>query len=250
MGIATTSSKRTQILRVPVDAFKQEDLPQIVEELREREGRHHVVLLTTEALMRARRNRLYHKTLKEASLVVPVSLGLQRAATFLEKPRVEAQLTFRFVIRLLGLLEERNASYYLLGLRRKHLLRVEENLRLTFPGLRLVGRHPGYYSQDRESDIVTAIRKAAPDLVLIGSGIRGGDEWVRAHKRSFSPGIYLCVPGVLEVFADVRRKPAATRAGRMMRRVGGLLTHPWRITKAFLFLWFGILLVGFRLFDR
>lgn len=250
MGVATTPTKRTQILRIPIDAFKQEDLPQILEELQEREERHHVVLLTTEALMRARRNKLYRKTLKEASLIVPVSLGLQRAAAFLEKPRVEAQLTFRFVIRLLGLLEERNASYYLLGLKRKHLLRVEENLRLTFPGLRLVGRHPGYYSQDRESDIVTAIRKAAPHLVLIGSGIRGGDEWVRTHKRSFSPGIYLCVPEVLDVFADIRRKPPATRAGRIMRRIGGLFSHPWRFTKVFLYLWFGILLVGFRLFDR
>jgi N-acetylglucosaminyldiphosphoundecaprenol N-acetyl-beta-D-mannosaminyltransferase len=250
MDVTVAPVKRTHILRVPVDAFSKDDLGSIIDDLREQDGRHHIVMLTTEGLMRARRNALYRKTLHEASLVVPISLGLQRAATFLERPSVEAQTTFRFVIRLLGLLEERGATYYLLGLRRRHLTRVEENLRLTFPGLRLVGRHPGYYSQDRESDIVTAIRKASPNLVLIGSGIRGGDSWVRSNKRTFAPGIYLWVPEVLEVFADVRRKPPATRAGRVLRRFRGVLSHPWRLGKAFLFLWFGILLLFARIFGK
>ncbi|NBC29553.1 MAG: hypothetical protein GVY29_06125 [Spirochaetes bacterium] len=250
MDVNVPPVKRTQILRVPVDAFAENDLGAIVDGLREKEGRHHIVMLTTEGLMKARRNRLYRKTLQEASLIVPISLGLQRAASFLERPSVEAQTTFRFVIRLLGLLEERGATYYLLGLRRRLLTRVEENLRLTFPGLRLVGRHPGYYTQDRESDIVTAIRKASPNLVLIGSGIRGGDFWVRTNKRSFAPGIYLWVPEVLDVFADVRRKPPATRAGRVARRFRGVLAHPWRMGKAFLFLWFGMLLLFARIFGK
>ena len=250
MDVSVPPLRRTQILRVPVDAFAKDDLGTIVDGLREKEGRHHIVMLTTEGLMKARRNRLYRKTLQEASLIVPISLGLQRAASFLERPSVEAQTTFRFVIHLLGLLEERGATYYLLGLRRRLLTRVEENLRLTFPGLRLVGRHPGYYTQDRESDIVTAIRKASPNLVLIGSGIRGGDSWVRSNKRSFAPGIYLWVPEVLEVFADVRRKPPAGRAGRIARRFGGVLAHPWRMGKAFLFLWFALLLLFARLFGK
>ena len=259
MALSSTAAKRSSILNVPVDAFLSEDLPEIVDALKasaEGDGSaesgegHHVVLLTTGDLMRARRNRIYRKTLQEASLVVPISLGITRAGRFLRKPSMEVQTTFRFVIRLLGLLEERGATYYLLGLRRKHLLRVEENLKLTFPGLRLVGRHPGYYAQTRESDIVTAIRKAAPNLVLIGSGIRGGDTWVRSQKRNFAPGIYLWVPEVLEVFADIRRKPPGTRGGRVAKRIRGVITHPWRIGKLFLYLWFGLLLLLYRIFDR
>ena len=250
MDIEPAPSRRTHLLDVPVDGFTQEDLPAIVDKLRSNGERNHIVLLSTRDLLRARRKRRYRKALQEAALVVPISLGIQRSAKFLEKASVEAQTTFRFIIRLLALLEERSSTYYLLGLRRKHLLRVEENLRQTFPGLGLVGRHPGYYSQERETDIVTAIRKAAPTLVLVGSGINGGNIWLRTNKRSFAPGIYIWVPEVLEIFADVRKKPPATRAGRIARRTRVLLTHPWRVGRTFVYVWFGILTLGYRLFDR
>ncbi|MFP4010112.1 MAG: WecB/TagA/CpsF family glycosyltransferase [Spirochaetaceae bacterium] len=239
---------RIRVVGVPVDVIPPEDMESVVAEMLAGSGRQQVVFLRLRDLMRARRSAEFRRLVENAGLIVPITPGIVRGARFLRRREPVRYEPFNFVIRLLGILEGRRASAYLFGLGRKYLMQVEHNLRETFPGLRLVGRYPGYYPRGLEQDIITAIKKAQPTLLLVGPGVPWPDRWILRHKAVLNPGIYLAAPEVLEIFADRRAREAEGRSARALHAVSGIVLHPWRVLRLFMYLWYGLLLLVYRLF--
>jgi N-acetylglucosaminyldiphosphoundecaprenol N-acetyl-beta-D-mannosaminyltransferase len=241
--------QRIRVVGVPVDVVPPDRLESVVERLLADPGQDQLVFLRLEDLMRARRNQEFRRLVQGARLVVPTTAGIIRGARFLGLAEPARYEPFNFVIRLLGILEKKAASLYIFGLGRRHLLQVEQNLRETFPGLRLVGRYPGYYPRGLEGDIITAIKKASPSMLLVGPGVPRGERWIMRNKASLNNGLYLAAAEVLDIFADRRTRRTPGGLAGFFRTLGYLATHPWRILRVFMYLWYGILLVVYRIFN-
>jgi N-acetylglucosaminyldiphosphoundecaprenol N-acetyl-beta-D-mannosaminyltransferase len=251
--VATTEShiiRRVSVLDVPISVFTLDDIDNVLASLLSGNEARQVVFVSLWDLLRARRNKRYGRMLREAALVVPTSGSIRRAARFLKKPEPSVCRPFEFVIRLLGALERRSGSLYILGLNRKSVQVADANLRLTYPGLRLVGRHPGYFGKDREKDIEVAIRKAAPDVLLAGSGVPSGDRWLFEHRQNLGAGARLWAPDVLDIVVGRRRRPAEGFSGLLGRMTRAILGKPWTIFRLFLVPWFLLLLLAHRMLHR
>lgn len=240
--------RRIRVVGVPVDVIPADHLDDIVGAMLSEPGQDQLVFLTLRDLMRARRNAEYRRLVQNARLIIPTTPGIVRGARFLGHGEPARYEPFNFVIRLLGILEKKSASLYLFGLGRRYLVQVEQNLRETFPGLRLVGRYPGYYPRGLEQDIITAIKKASPSMLLVGPGVPRGERWIQRHKALLNNGLYLAAPEVMEIFADRRARQKDTGFGALARSVAYSLTHPWRMTRVLTYLWYGILLIIYRVF--
>lgn len=239
--------RRTQIARVGVDNIPEHTLPDAVEQMLTSDEYHHFVFLRTWDLLRARRNPQFRQYVRNASLSIPSSPGLARSARFLKRPELTWYSPFEFVVRLLGVLEQRNRSVYLLGGDRHQLHNVEQNVKLTFPGVRIVGRYTGHYPKGFERNIVTAIKKASPDFLLVGSGVPGRDLWVFTHRKLFNPGLAVFSEEVFDIFGDRRSKPAKTSGGRFVESMKSVMQRPWRVLRAPVYLWFALVLLFTRL---
>jgi N-acetylglucosaminyldiphosphoundecaprenol N-acetyl-beta-D-mannosaminyltransferase len=237
-------------MRVPVDALPEDRLPEVVDTLVDRDSVSHMVLIRWWDFMRGRRDREFRACLKAADCVVPVSRSLVGAARLLRGVRPDRYMPFSFVIRVLGALETRSRSVYLLGGTPDALRTVEQNLRETFPGLRVVGRYTGYYPRRIEDDIITAIRKAHPDFVLLGPGTPGGERWVARHRDALGHGVFLYSSEVFDVFSDRRQRVSDASFRRGTDFVPGLFRRPWRALRFLVYLWFLLLLLLCRLFRR
>jgi N-acetylglucosaminyldiphosphoundecaprenol N-acetyl-beta-D-mannosaminyltransferase len=171
-----------------------------------------------------------------------------RGARFLKAGQPSLFTTFDLVIRLLSLVERLKGSVYLLGGTKTVIETAETNLRGSFHGIRVVGRYNGYFPRSVESDIVTAIKKSAPTLLLAGTGLPGRETWLQRHRAELAPGISLWAGNCLEIFAGTERQ-----ASQRLRRAGlaglaGFWRRPWRVFLVFLHLWYGMLLVVHRVF--
>ncbi|TVQ27829.1 MAG: hypothetical protein EA383_01745 [Spirochaetaceae bacterium] len=242
--------ERTDIAGIPVDIFTEEAIPEAVDAMLASDTYHQIVFLRTWDLMRARRSPQFRQCVRESSLSVPVSRGIKRSAGFLRRRPLSRHMPFEFVIRMLSALEQRNRSVYILGGDKTHLHRVEEGIKLTFPGIRVVGRYTGYYPKEYELNITTAIKKSAPDLLLVGPGISGKDLWVFTHRKLFNPGICVWSTEVFDIFSDRKRKPTRQAFLRGTDRISVLLTHPWRMLRLPVYLWFGLVLLYHRIRKR
>lgn len=242
-----TKIKRIKIINVPVDLIRDDELEETVKGMLADGDRHQIVLLSLKDMLKSRHNEEMKRTVKEASLVVPISRGIIRGARFLKREVPVRYMAFEFVIRLLGILEKYKKSVYLLGSRPEDLQVSASNLRGSFPDLSIVGRCAGYYPKGMEKNIILAIRKASPSLLLAGAGLPGKDAWVANNKRNFNPGIYLWCGDCFDIFSGRRNKPTRAAWESGTDTLPEIMTHPWRLFRGFLYLYYAILLVIHRL---
>ncbi len=241
------SVARISVLGIPVDILPQEHIDETVKNLLEDKDRHQIVLITLKDLMKARRNNNYRKTILNASLVIPISRGILQGARFLKHPEPVRYMPFDFVIKLLGALDKQSKSLYLLGSKPEALQRITGNLRTSFPGLNIVGRHGGFFKKQSEHNIILAIRKAAPSLLLAAKGLPGKDLWMQQHQDDFSLGISLYCGNVFDIFSGKKQRPSRTQWERGFDWVPIFFSHPWRIFRLFSYLWYILLLVVYRI---
>ncbi len=241
--------KRVKVVNIGVDVVSSDSLEELVKGMLEDGGRHQIVFLSLRDLLKARHNSELMRTVKEASLVIPISRGIVSGAKFLGRELPERYMPFEFVIKLLGILERLKRSVYLLGGRPADLQVAASNLRASFPGLSIVGRCAGYYTRPMEKNIVIAIKKASPSLVLVGTGLpgRARDPWVANNKRNFHSGIYLWCGECFDIFSGRREKPARRSWERGTDSLHELPRKPWRLFRGFLYLYYALLLVIHRI---
>jgi N-acetylglucosaminyldiphosphoundecaprenol N-acetyl-beta-D-mannosaminyltransferase len=180
--------------------------------------------------------------------VLPVSRAVVRGAGFLGAGALSLFNPFEFVIRVLSLMEKAKGSVYLLGSPKRVLEVAEKNLLGSFHGIRVVGRFYGFYPRNVEPDIVTAIKKSSPSLLLVGTGVPGRDKWLQKYRREFKPGISLWADNCFEVFAGTEKQVPKRLHAAGLGVFSGIVRKPWRLAVLFPYLWYCALLLGTKLF--
>ncbi len=242
-----TQKKRIYILNVPVDILQPEAIEDIVTTMASDKEVHQIVLITLIDLMRARRKSDFLACLNKATLVLPVSPVIVRAAAFLKREKPVRYMPFEFTIRLLGCLEKKSETAYLLGQREAELLKIENNLKGSFPKLRIVGRCPGYFLIEREADILLAIKKTAPSLLLAGRGVPGNNVWLHFNRNKLNPGIFLWSEECFDIFSGKRQKISKGLWKSRFYFLPDLLKRPWYIFGIFLRVYYWIVLLIHRI---
>lgn len=87
--------------------------------------------------------------------------------------------SFRDAVRVLSRAESDKAAVFLVDTTPAAVRHVEENVRATFPDLRIVGR--AVFSPAIVASITTAIRKSEPRIVLVGSARTSVLSWAISH---------------------------------------------------------------------
>jgi N-acetylglucosaminyldiphosphoundecaprenol N-acetyl-beta-D-mannosaminyltransferase len=207
------ATNRIRILDVPVDCVDEQQALKVIAAILADGEPHQLVFLNLRNLFKGRRDPEFRRLLREASLVLPVHPAVARATSWLRKIKLTVYSPFSFIIRVLSLCEQLNRSVYLLGARKEDIEQSERNLRDSYPRMRLVGRFSGYFAKPAEKQVLTAIKKASPSLLLAGSGLPGRDLWILRKKRELNPGVSVWVGDCFEVFSGKRQNSRLAAEG-------------------------------------
>lgn len=240
-------AKRIDVLRVPIDNLPEDCLEEAIKALLAKGGNNQIILMSIWDLMRARRNQEYRSMANSAALVLPISLSICKGARFLKRETPQRYMPFDFIIKLLGILEQSGKTVYLLGSRKKNLQVAERNIKATFPGLRVVGRFAGFYPRPVEANIVQAIQKASPSLLMVGRGVPGRERWLGRNIKNFGSGLYLWCDDVFDIFAEKHYRVSKATFQRGLEWIPYTFSRPWKLGRFFIFLWYKILLLVYRL---
>ncbi|MFW6363978.1 MAG: WecB/TagA/CpsF family glycosyltransferase [Spirochaeta sp.] len=191
-----------------VHHLESDQIMPVIQELSSKAGSQRIVFLSTYDLVRAWFSRRKRAQLESAALVLPVQKGIQRAAVIAGRTIPARHMPFQLIIQVLGAIEAQQGSLYIVGGRPYALEKAEANLKYTFPKVRVVGRFPGYFRKGVENSLLTAARKSSPDVLLVGTGVSGGDKWLVKHTDSLPSGIAVSAPQVFRVFTEQRRRPS------------------------------------------
>ncbi|MGI5174440.1 WecB/TagA/CpsF family glycosyltransferase [Treponema sp. OMZ 840] len=242
--------ERIRVAGVPVDIIRPEHLEQALFELLAASGTKQIVFLSVWNLLKARGNAEYKLCLENASLVLPISKSIVNGAVFLKKTKPIRYNPFSAIISFFTILETRYKSLYLLGGHKSTLIESERNLHATFPDLHIVGRYTGYFSKDTEKDVLSAIFKANPSMVLLSDGIPSGVTWPYVRRNSFGSSIFVYYKDALSVFSK-RKKRVPNEVFDAGHEIWSeILSNPLKIFLVFPFIWYIIILIWDRLSSK
>ncbi len=240
--------KKIDVIGIPVDAFTYEDLEAKVKELLSDQKKHHIMFLSLRDLVVAKFKSDLRTTIGRASLILPTSSYICTGAKFLTRGYIPQKIyTFEFIIKLLGAIENYGKSVYLIGGKRNILQVTESNIKSSFPGLTIVGRCAGFFPKEMERNIVTAIKKSSPALLLAGVGLPGKRYWITRNNSMFNSGISMWVGDCFDIFAGKKSKPARTTGGIVAEKIGKFIKNPLRFFNIFIYLLYFFMLLYYKI---
>jgi N-acetylglucosaminyldiphosphoundecaprenol N-acetyl-beta-D-mannosaminyltransferase len=251
VAVESELKQRVTFLKVPIDIVAPEDLGNVIYDLLKEDKEHNIVLLSLWDLLRARKSSEYRTYVTRASLVIPISKSIVRGVKFLTGKKVFRYMPFDFIISTLTNLEKRELSTFLIGGRKKILLKTEKNIRQTFPKLRIVGRCPGYFKRHEEAIIIKAIKKSSPSLLLVGKGVRGKERWIARNNVAIGQkGLRLWCSDIFDVFAEKKKNPSRGAFNAGLEWIGFCFQKPVRFFRIFPYIRYKFLLLAYKLFDK
>lgn len=242
--------RRIKLIGVPVDILNPEELELTLLELLAKPGTKHIVFLSVWNLLKARHKGDFQDYVSSADLIIPISKSILAGAKFLKKDIPVRYNPFTFTINLLSYLDSHFKSLYLLGSRGQTLHVAERNLRDTFPHLKIVGRHVGYFPKQKEDDIVVNIYKSAPSLVLVSDGIKDKALWSYKRRNRFSSSIFCYYRDSLGIFSKrIKRvdEDVFAKGHEVWHEIG---KNPLKLFLLLPFIHYIMILLVYRLFKK
>lgn len=241
-------SSRINFLKIPIDILDESKLEIKLFELLENEKSNQIVFLGFKDYLKSRNNKEFRKLLENASLVLPSSTIITGGINFLLKKKSSVYIHYDVILKILSILEKHKKSMYIIGSNKKNISISEKNLKTSYPDLHLVGRSSSFYPKDKEQDIILAIKKSSPSLLLAGSGLKGKNKWLYANSDKFNPGLTLWNPDSFEIFSGRKKRPSRTAGGRFFKRLKSSVFRPWRILYIIPLLIYYMTLIVYKLF--
>ena len=244
------SINRISLLGVPVDICSPENLENEILELLANPGTKQIIFLHFSLTFWTNIKGDYGDAIKNADLIIPVSKSILKGAKFLKLDVPVRYNPFNAVIQILGILDSHYKSLYLFGSTKKTLSKTEHNIRDTFRNLRIIGRYVGYYPKSVENDIVEAIFKAQPSLVLLSDGIKEKNCWAYRRRNRFSSSIFLYYKDAFGIFSERVKRVSEKTFDRGHEMWFEVMHNPFKVFLIFPYIWYVLSLVWYRLFKK
>jgi len=166
-----------------------------------------IVTANPEIVMKTKEEASYKSMVKKADYVVPDGAGIVLASKYLKTPIKERIPGYDLMLDLLSYADAKGLSCYFLGAKEYVVSKMIDNIKETYPHLKIAGYHHGYFT-DGDERIEKMVQEQKPDLIFVALGSPRQEKWITEHMDSFSKGLFMGVGGSFDVIAgEVKRAP-------------------------------------------
>ncbi len=124
-------------------------------------------------------------------------------------------------------------THYFLGGSSGCLKGLEDAFLQKAPGLKIIGKHHGYFGIQEEEGIIEEINRLKPDFIWVGLGTPKQQEWIRRNHKRIHRGVIFAVGFAFDVNAGTKQD-----APMWMQRFGltwvfRMASEPRRLVKRY-----------------
>lgn len=168
-----------------------------------------VVTLGTEMIVHAQRDAHFRDIVNASDLSLCDTIGVKYAA-WLHGAKLEERVSgVDLIAPLCAALAEQGSSVYFLGAKGDTAARAAEAVRARCPALVVAGAHDGYFTEDSEAEIASAIAASGANVLLAGLGTPRQEIFLNNRLQETGCGVGIGVGGSFDVLAgNVARAPA------------------------------------------
>jgi N-acetylglucosaminyldiphosphoundecaprenol N-acetyl-beta-D-mannosaminyltransferase len=206
---------RAEVLGYEVDRVGLEETVERCRALIAGAESSHQVSLNAAKVVRARSDERLAEILRNAQLLNADGQSIVWAARLLGDPLPERVPGIDLMFRLLDVAERDDLGVFFLGGRPEILERAIENVRNSYPRLRIGGYHHGYFNDSASADVCAAVSRAEVAILFIAMSSPRKEYWAHEHRDSLGVRLVMGVGGAVDILAG-----ATARAPRWMQHAG------------------------------
>ena len=224
-------STKATVLNIAIDIVTMPEAVARLEQFIAGDKPHLIATANAEMVILAQEDQELASILNQCDLVVPDGAGVVWAARHQGYTMPERVAGYDLSQNLLAQAARQGYRIFMFGSRPEILEKAKKVAAERYPGLCIAGTRDGFFTPQDEPEIIEAIKKAKPDILLAALGVPKQEKWLAKNLSSLNVPVCMGVGGTFDVMAGtVKRAPA------WMQRTGlewlfRLLQQPQRIIR-------------------
>ena len=162
------NNPRITILNTTIDVLNTSQTIELVEQYVKTKTPLHLMGVNADKINEVNQNERMKQIVNSCGIINADGASVVLASRFLNKPLPERVAGIDLMQSLVGLSAQRGYSIYLLGAKQEVVKKTAEVLKITYPQLKVVGVHNGYFKESEWLDISDELKKKHPDFVFVG----------------------------------------------------------------------------------
>lgn len=196
------------ILGVNISRAGVDEAAAVIEKMIQTDGFHYAFTPNSEMVMYAYKNPDFARILNSATINTADGIGVVYAAKVFGSPTNGRAAGFDIAKKLMGMMAQKGYTLYLFGSSPGVAEQARENLCKEYKNLKIVGVHDGYFSDEKEKNIISDINSKKPDVLFVCLGSPRQEKWIYEHRQQLNAKLAMGLGGCLDVFAgNVKRAP-------------------------------------------
>jgi len=206
---------RHEILNIPVDAVRENELVAKISSSALRGEGCLVTYLTAWTMVQANRDRSLSDALWKFDTCYPDGMGVIFSSLLLGCGRIHKVTANNFIWQLCQEAALRNLPVAVVGAKPDVISKTGELIRARLPSLNLVACFDGYMTNTRMENLFRELHSLKPKLVIVGMGQPLQEIWVLKCREMLPQTVFLCVGGLFDYICGDKPTPP-----RWIRRAG------------------------------
>lgn len=223
MNVPTVS-----IFGVPISKMNMSDTVRYLTDVIRNKQVHQVITANPIMIMAALDDPAYMAMMKRAELIVPDGTGVVWAAEYVGNPVSERVPGIELVHNLLRAGESYGWKVFLLGASPEVVQAAADRLKQQYPLIRFVGVRDGYFGPDQDAEVIDEIRRAEPDILLVGRSADKQEPWIDRYKHELQIPVMMGVGGSFDVISGKLKRAPEWFIKLRLEWFYRLLQEPWR----------------------
>jgi len=201
-------ARTVNLFGVPVHSVTMSQALEIVYAAIESRKRLHIGVVNAAKIVNMQRDEALRHDVLQSSLILADGIAVVWASRVLGSPLPERVTGIDLMSGMLAMGDRRGFSVFLLGASEEVSAAVAQRIHREFPGIKLVGRHHGYFKGPDESVVARSIADARPDILLVAMTSPLKEKFMANWVDQTDIPVFHGVGGSFDVFAGkVQRAP-------------------------------------------
>jgi len=168
------------------------------------------VAINPEKIYQAEHDRELAELINSAQVFICDGIGAALAVRVLYGRSLTRITGVAFFFELVKKAAEKGWKVYLLGASPESNQGAYEVLLANNPGLKIVGRHDGYF--DDSGKVIEDVNRSEADILFVAMGFPKQEQWIAEHREEIDAPFYMGVGGTFDVVSGrVKWAPAVCR---------------------------------------
>ncbi|MDE6181788.1 MAG: WecB/TagA/CpsF family glycosyltransferase [Eubacteriales bacterium] len=198
------------IIGVPINNVNMNEATSLVLLYMEEEKEEAKIVFTPnpEFVMNALKDDKFMNVLNNSDLNIADGIGIVIGSKMLGTPLKERVAGYDLTQNIFSIIKNEEKTVYFLGASEEIIQEAKNKMEKKYKGLKIIGVHNGYFSENEEYLIIEEINKLKPDLLLVGLGCPRQEKWIYDNKDKINAKVMIGVGGSFDVMSgNIKRAP-------------------------------------------